>query len=189
MRNRLIIHDTDITLQIPKAVSFSFRKENDGRWATGPICIWDKTTKEMVDGFSYDNSNFLNINNIEVKADRYEVIQKDSITGISFFGSLNIHDGGDSLDWQSTFTINTNDSLPLIHQKVTYTSKQSFNLKQNPQVLIRTSASGEESADISNIMGYLKSNPGGQIVLEQGYPAVWVHSNISGKNYNCLGCC
>lgn len=188
-KDRLVINDTDIILQIPGKSSISFHKDESLGWSVGSICVWDKGTKVMTPGFSFDDGDFLRLGNrsgnISVKADRYEPIRKGSVTGVRFFGSVAVP-GGAHLDWESAFTVNSNDPLPLIHNEVYYSSKQSIKLEQNPQIVIRTSAAGEESAMMSNIMGYLKSDPGGQIALEQGYPAVWVQSIISGDAYNCL---
>lgn len=187
--DRLTISDTDIRLQIHKNVSYSFHKDDSGKWICGPISVWNNKTKRMVPGFNFSENSFLSIitpeGTIKVKADGYQKIQQGSIAGVRFFGAANIHDGI-PLNWESTFTTNSKDPLPLVHLNVTYSSRYSFELNQNPLITLETAASGKESAVISNIMGYLKSSPGGTIKLEQGYPAVWLHSNISGKNYNCL---
>lgn len=189
LKDRLIVNDTEIILQIPKKVSFSFLKDDAGKWTCGTIRIWDGKTKSMTPGFTFDGNNFLKVDNqsgrIAIKADGYERIQHGTVIGVRFHGMANIRDGI-RMNWESAFTVDSNDPLPLVHLQVRYSGDQSFELTQNPQIALRTSASGEESALISNIMGYLSSNPGGTIKLEQGYPAVWVHSNISGKNYNCL---
>ncbi|MHB0998404.1 MAG: hypothetical protein ACYC27_04080 [Armatimonadota bacterium] len=189
IKDRLIIGDNEIRLQIPREVSLSFIKNDTGKWICAPISVWNSKTKNMTPAFSFEGDNFLKVEgpsgDIDVKADGYEKIQKDNVVGIKFYGGIEISNGK-YLNWESTFTVDKNDPLPLLHLQTAYSSRQSFSLKRNPQIAFKTLTAGKESAVMSNIMGYLDSNPGGTIKLEQGYPAVWVHSNISGKNYNCL---
>lgn len=187
--DRLAVSDTEIRLQIPRKVSLSFLKDDSGKWTCGPICVWNSKARSMAPGFAFDKGNFLKIQgltgDLAVRADRYERVRQGTIVGIRFYGGADIR-GGVHLDWESAFTVDSSAAFPLVHLDVRYSSRQSSELERNPRIALRTSAAGEESAVMSNIMGYLSSDPGGTIGLEQGYPAVWVHSSISGANYNCL---
>ncbi len=183
----LLLSENEIKLTIPKHFTYVFCKNKDGKWLWKPILVWNSKSGSMTPTFYSKQGNFFSVEKDtirqEVYAERYDEIRKENVVGIKFYGTTNV---GTDLKWQVTFTIDSSTPLPFVKVDIKYSVKDVFELNEAPGISLQTFNTGKESASISNIMGYLRSEQGGQITLEQDYPVVWLKSCINGKHYNTL---
>lgn len=180
------------TLELALADQFRCRfARDDGRWRVAGFDVWNRSTRSWEPKYVPCNGEFLVLDPAPVFgpqaagafADWCEPIRARGIEGYRFSGSTPY--GGVRLDWQADYFLRQGDALPRLHCEITYRPDRDANPGHLPKVALRTvETAATATGSMAHIMGYEFSPK--PILIERGYPALWMRSDLGSSTNNCL---
>lgn len=188
----LAITESKIVLASPRVVRCNFQK-SAGRWKIGSFDVWDAKRKTWDQTYSSLNGEFLYLGEKPefagksdkpyFYADSFDKIRKGAASGVRFHGKSEF--GGAVFLWTASYFFDAKDNLPLLHCEVAYKVDRDLALGYSPKIITRTiPASDSQSGTMSHIISYEQSEK--PVLIEKGYPLIWLRSTIGGKTHNCL---
>lgn len=185
------ISENKIDLIYPKELRYSFVKYED-KWRINAQSLWneksgswEKTYTSFAGEFLYLGKTPFNIKSDSkfIYADNYKEINQDSKTGIMFYGHEYINDI--RFEWTAKYYFDNKDNLPYLHSEITHKSFGFAELGFSPKVITRTIAqSDRQEGSMAHIISYKQSEE--PILIERGYPLIWLNTKVGDNTYNCL---
>lgn len=188
----LKLTDSRIDLTLAKTTNARFTKADNGRWSIGSFGVWDRKARKWDEAYTSLHGSFLYMaktldldkrNDACLYADGYEQIEQAGVRGVRFHGQTDL--SGAKFTWAASYFFDAKDSLPLLHCEVTYSVDRDIELGYSPKVVTRTTAAdASNQSTMSHIISYESSDK--PVLIDHGYPLVWLNSTIGGRLHNCL---
>ncbi len=161
------------------------------QWRIAAFEVWSDAAAAWEPTYAPCNGEFLVLDKSPVFgpqasgafADWCERLHGEGVDGYRFSGSTAL--GSVRLDWEADYFFRQDDALPMLHCEITYRPDRDANLGHLPKVALRTvETSATVSGSMAHIMSYgFSPKP---ILIERGYPAVWMRSDLGSSAHNCL---
>jgi hypothetical protein len=184
--------ENEILLTAPGILRCRFVRTEARQWKTDTFSAWNHAGA-WDDTLSPAHGEFLFLGATPdfdaapggeyLHADAFEPISRDTVTGVRFSGQAEFE--GAALRWSASYFFDASDTLPLLHCETTYAADRDVAPGHAPKVITRTLASDASGhASMAHVMGYEPDEK--PILIERGYPLVWLHSRVGDKTHNCL---
>ncbi|MHB0997606.1 MAG: hypothetical protein ACYC27_00050 [Armatimonadota bacterium] len=188
----MLITDNKVSLISRDVINCSFSKF-ENKWKIDSFRVWNSTKKAWDDTYSPFKGEFLYLGakpdftgksqDGYLYADRYEPIRRYGVQGIKFYGSTRL--GDTDFQWNASYYFDKKDKLPLLHSELIYKVDKDIELGYSPKVLSRTIADGDtQHGSMTHIISYEQSEK--PVLIEKGYPLIWMNSKIGAKTFNTL---
>ncbi len=170
-----------------------FEQRADGRWSVGAWDVWDSKAHRWRDAWTAVHGAFLHTGAAPdlitahpeccAYADRMRIERDVTGAGVCFEGTLPMP--GAVLAWSARFRFDRSDPLRRLRIAIDYSVDRSIDAGFSPQFVMRTS--GTEPASDPAMEHIISYAPGTQSVLiERGYPLIWLHHTQDGLRHHCL---